>query len=137
MKPGKHLIEEDGSHSPNCYPCRLKTVSIAPSAMPTRSPEAAKAKVSDPILEKDRAAYKRLRYDGTQPNALRGAAHLEQEATEKFEVDTGYIVKDPADRRQYAQAFAEMPKPNPHPKGYVPKKSTIGTVPKVERIKAL
>ncbi len=133
----KHLIEADGSHSENCYPCRLKSISIAPSAMPTRSPVAASAKERDPLLDKDRAAYRRLRRDGTQPKAMTGAAKLEKEATEKFEVDTGFIVKDPSDRRQYAQAFAEMPKPNPHPKGYKPKKSLIGTVPKVEKIKAL
>lgn len=115
MKAGNHLIDEDGTHDPMCYPCKLRSVSIAPSAMPTRSPEAARAKDKDPQLDRDRAAYKRLRYDGTQPNMVKGSERLEKEATEKFEVDTGWVVKDPSERRQYAQAFAEMPKPNPNP----------------------
>jgi hypothetical protein len=115
MKPGNHLIEEDGTHSPNCFPCRIKSVSFAPSAMPTRSPVAAKAKNTDPALAKDLDAYKRLRRNGTQPSAVNGAYNLETQAQEKFEITTGRLVADPVDRHRYAQAFAEMPKPSSTP----------------------
>lgn len=136
MKKAQHLINEDGTHDPMCFPCKLQSVSFAPSAMPTRSPEASRAKYTDPALEKDRDAYRRLRRDGTQPITVKGSAKVEKEATEKFEIDTGRIVSDPAERRQYAQAFSEMPKPNPNPivRDQGTKKSKPRPVEKREKI---
>jgi hypothetical protein len=115
MKPGKHLIEADGSHSPNCYPCKLQSVSVAPSAMGTRYPQAARAKIKDPNLEKDREAYKRLRKDGEQPKHVEGSAHFEKHATESFEIEMGVIMDDPADRLQMAGALAGAPAPSSKP----------------------
>ena len=109
MREGRHLIEPDGEHSPNCFPCRIKTISVAPSAMGTRHPEAARAKVKDPLLEKDRDAYKRLRRQGEQPKHVGGSAYFEAKANESCEITTGRIIDDPADRKQFAKGFAEMP----------------------------
>ena len=91
MKKGKHLIEPDGTHSPNCFPCKLATVSMAPSAMGTRFPTAERAKVKDPELQKDREAYKRLRRDGEQPKHIGGSAYFEAKANESYEITTGRI----------------------------------------------
>ena len=116
MRTGRHLIEQDGvTHSPNCFPCKIKTVSIAPSALITQSPEAARAKTADPQLEKDRAAYKAMRRNGVQPKSIHGAAELQANANETFEITTGRIESDPSIRKRAAVAFAEMPKPSSDP----------------------
>lgn len=115
MKPGKHLVNEDGTHAPGCYPCRLTTVSIAPSAMGTRYPAAARAKIKDPVLDKDRDAYKRLRKQGEQPKHVEGSAHFERHASESFEIETGVIVDDRKDRLQMAAAMAGAPAPSSRP----------------------
>jgi hypothetical protein len=115
MKPAKHLINEDGSHSVNCFPCRIASVTIAPSAMGTRFPEAERAKAGDPQLEKDRDAYKRLRRDGTQPKHVQGSSHFEKHANEQIEVEMGVIIEDAADRRQTAELIAQMPAPSSAP----------------------
>ena len=116
MKPGNHLLEDDGiTHSPNCFACRVKSISIAPSAMGTRFPDAARARTTDPALEKDRDAYRRLRRDGTQPKHVQGSSHFEKHATEAFEVEMGRIVDDNADRRQLGELIAGMPPPSTAP----------------------
>jgi len=105
----RHLKDPSGECSVNCFGCKLESVTFAPSAMPTRSPEAARALMTDPQLDKDREAYKRLRRNGEQPKHVGGSAPLEATANESFEISTGQIVDDPADRRQYAKGFAESP----------------------------
>ena len=120
MRTGKHLIEADGvTHSPNCFPCRIRTVSFAPSAMVTRSPEAARAKARDPQLEKDRNAYRALRRNGEQPKSVTGAAELQSRANESFEITTGNIVDDQSLRQRAAVAYDEMPAPTTTPKPIV------------------
>jgi hypothetical protein len=105
-----HLQDPDtGLCSPNCYGCKLESFTVAPSAMGTRHPEAARAAVKDPELDKDREAYRRLRRNGEQPKHVGGSAYMEATASESFEITTGQIVSDPKDRKQFAQGFAEMP----------------------------
>ena len=116
MRPGKHLIEDDGvTHSANCFPCKLDSITFAPSAMVSRSPSAVKAKTADPQLEKDRTAYRDLRRDGTQPKSVTGAHDLMTRANEKFEITTGRIISDDSLRHRSAVAYAEMPKPSTTP----------------------
>ena len=115
MRTGKHLIREDGTHDENCYPCRLQTVSFAPSAMDTRFPQAARAKIKDPELDKDREAYKRLRRQGEQPKHVQGSAHFEKHANESFEIEMGVILDDRKDRVQMAGALAGAPAPSSRP----------------------
>lgn len=115
MKRGKHLVGPDGQCSPNCFACKVKTVSVAPSAMATRNPHAARTKVTDKRLHEDRDAYKRLRRDGVQPKAVKGAKTLETLATEHFEIKTGVPLRDPQQRAQAKAVFADMPAPSAVP----------------------
>lgn len=106
----KHLKDlNTGECSENCWGCKVESISIAPSAMGTRNPGAARAKVKDPQLEKDREAYRRLRRHGEQPKHVGGSAELEARANESFEITTGTIIEDQADRKQYAKGFEEAP----------------------------
>lgn len=111
MIPAKHLMDEDGNHDPACFACKVRTISFAASAMPTRSPDAARAKMKDPELQKNLDAYRRLRMDGTQPKSIHTAAKMEAQATEKWEVETGRIVPDERERQRYTEAFDFFPKP--------------------------
>lgn len=109
MRPGKHLKNPDGTCSENCWVCKQRSISFAPSAMATRFPDAARAKVKDPLLEKDREAYRRLRRNGEQPKHVGGSAFFEARANESCEITIGQIIADPSDRRQFAKGFDEMP----------------------------
>lgn len=81
----------------NCpsYRDHLLSVSVAPSAMPSRSPEVAATKARDGRWQKDMPAYKRLRKDGVQPKSIDGAADIEKRATVKAEVESGQVVQRP------------------------------------------
>jgi uncharacterized membrane protein len=61
-------------------------------------------------LDKDRAAYKRLRRDGMQPPRIDGCAHLEKEAVTTLEVQTGVVMANLStkERRQMAERLAEV-----------------------------
>jgi hypothetical protein len=83
--------------------------------MGTRFPQAERAKIKDPALDKDLAAYKRLRKQGEQPKHVQGAAHFEKHANESFEIETGIIVNDAQDRKQFAAAMAGAPAPSSKP----------------------
>lgn len=72
----------------NCFGCKIQSISIAASAMPTRSMAASIEKNTE-VMHKDAAAYKRLRKDGVQPKSVKGAAELEKRAASKWEVETG------------------------------------------------
>lgn len=71
-----------------CFGCKIQSISIAASAMPTRS-EAASIEKNTAVMHKDAAAYKRLRKDGVQPKSVKGAAELERRAGSKWEIETG------------------------------------------------
>lgn len=73
----------DGSHGPDCYGCKIQSITIAPSAMPTRNggQTAVDTNARDARWARDMPAYKRLRRDGLQPPTIDGSARLEQELT--------------------------------------------------------
>ena len=73
--------------SPNCFGCKIQSVSMAASAMPTRS-NAGMIESSTKVMHKDVAAYKRLRKDGLQPKTVKGSANLESRAVSKWEIQT-------------------------------------------------
>lgn len=76
--------------SPDCFRCRALSVSVSPSSMPTRTGAALwQAKTEERNLTVDGEAYKRLRRDGFQPKSINGSAHLEQNATTRFEIESG------------------------------------------------
>jgi hypothetical protein len=116
--PAKHLTNPTtGYCEPNCFGCKLESVTFAPSAMATRNPNAARAAVKDPQLDKDREAYRRLRRNGEQPRHVEGSAKLEATSESSAEVTTGLLMTEhgrdlldtKARRRQFAESFAEQP----------------------------
>lgn len=74
--------------APDCFGCKIQTVSMAASAMETRS-QAASIEKNTAIMHKDVEAYRRLRKDGVQPKSTKGAAELEKRAGSKWEIETG------------------------------------------------
>ena len=54
-------------------------------------------------LEKDMGAYKRLRGDGLQPPMVQGCSELEKKAVNKFEVESGQVVKNDKSRKELAK----------------------------------
>lgn len=83
----------EGTCNPDtCYSCRVLSVGIAASAMPTRSPECVETARSEKVLVKDRTAFKQMRDDGMQPAKMHGAADLQRHAESKWEVESGKIL---------------------------------------------
>jgi hypothetical protein len=74
-----------------CWACRISSVSVAASAMPSRAGGAAAKEINDREArwQRDLPAYKRLREDGTQPKGIDGAARLERDASSKVEIEMG------------------------------------------------
>lgn len=83
------------------YRDHLLSISVAASATPTRRPQAAAAEAKERRWEKDMPAYKRLRANGVQPKQIDGSAHLEQRATEKVEVESGFVAADPKQLQRF------------------------------------
>ena len=86
MAGKRHITTENCAD--DCFGCKIQTISIAASAMPTRS-EAASIERNTEIMHRDVAAYKRLRKDGVQPKSIKGAAELETRAGSRWEIETG------------------------------------------------
>ena len=72
---------------PDCFGCKIQSVSMAASAMPTRS-NVGTIDFQTKKSHADVAAYKRLRKDGLQPKMVKGAAALESRAVSKWEIQT-------------------------------------------------
>lgn len=74
-----------------CFGCRVSGLTIAASATPTRRSGARAAEINskDKKLEKDLDAYKRLRQEGLQPQAIDGSAEAEKRAEHKWQIETG------------------------------------------------
>jgi hypothetical protein len=81
-----------GLHPEDCFGCKAASISMSPSAMPTRS-NAGVINMDTKAMHADVAAYKRLRKDGTQPKSVKGAAALESRAVSKWEIETGTTLK--------------------------------------------
>jgi hypothetical protein len=87
----KHQREVHSDYVEDCFGCRIGSVSVAASAMPSRAGGAAAKEINDREARwhKDLPAYKRLREDGTQPKGIDGAARLERDASSKVEIEMG------------------------------------------------
>lgn len=92
-----------------CFTCRIKSVRISPSAVPTRGSKRAlfAAKTEEKRLTEDGDAYKRLRADGFQPKHINGSAELEARATTRFEVESSQVFDDPAKGREALDVFSD------------------------------
>lgn len=80
-----------------CWKCRegtgcIRAVSFAPTAMPTRYPEATRIVDKDKQWDRDMGAYKRIRANGVQPPRIDDCAELESKATDQFEIEEAKIV---------------------------------------------
>lgn len=83
-----------GQHDPGCFGCKILSVGFAPSAMPTRHPEAARIVAKDARWDRDIAAYCRMRHTGVTPSRIDGSAEIESRATTRHEVRSGRIIPD-------------------------------------------
>lgn len=74
-----------------CFGCKIANLSVAASATPSRKDGARAATINqkDKTLEKDLDAYKRLRQEGLQPQAIDGSARAEQRAEYKWQIESG------------------------------------------------
>lgn len=88
-----------GQHGAECFGCKLSSIQFGNvEAPPQRAVEAR--------LERDLPAYRRLRQQGLQPKATRGAAELETRAESQWEIEHGRIVA-PAVQSQMFSAMAD------------------------------
>ena len=80
----------------NCWGCKIKTVGVAPSAMPSRHPQAAGNVLREKDLVKDLDAFKGMRIDGLHPKSTRGAAKIASQAESRYEVESGQLAHEMA-----------------------------------------
>lgn len=92
-----------------CDACRWSSVNLAPSAMPSRAPEAADVKAREARWERDRPAYKRLRENGQQPRCIDGCAELEAKAASAAEIELG-LTNVPASHRSQVEDVVTLNK---------------------------
>jgi len=85
----------DGSHGPDCFGCKVRSVHISGEAMPSRG-QVARLSATEKAWDRDGEAYKRLRKDGVQPYAIDGAAAVETFANSKAEVECWKTPQDAA-----------------------------------------
>lgn len=113
-----------GQHGDECFGCRIQTVSIAPSATPSRRGGGHALSVNR--MEKqwgvDMPAYKRLREQGYNPKSIDGVAELEKKVESGLELEMGrsfqdvaattpsYLAGDSGSRRDVAKGAPEFRK---------------------------
>lgn len=90
------------------YREHLLSISVAPSAMPSRNPEAVRINAKEAAWQRDMPAYKVLREQGVQPKAIDGAADLAARAETKMEVESGHLLPTRAQRETASEVLAEM-----------------------------
>ena len=88
-----------------CFNCKLLSVSISPSATPTRSGAMSVQATNDLAKQWDRdiPAYQSLVRDGLQPETVDGAADLMARAETKDEVEHN-VVYTPTQRKEIEAA---------------------------------
>ena len=75
-----------------CFGCKVASVGFSATAMPTRKGSVTNRGQMESKMEKDVAAYRRLRANGLQPKATKDASIIERTADSKWEVETGQRV---------------------------------------------
>jgi len=84
LSAGSHRRKHPNLDVEGCFACKISGVQLAKG---DTSPEVADVRRRDAALDKDRAAYKRLRHDGVQPPSVDGSADLEKRAVDQVEID--------------------------------------------------
>ncbi len=85
-----------GFCKPDCFGCKAGSVMVSSRAMPTRRGSTIQGLELERKHATDIAAYKRLRHEGYQPKATKGAARLEATAVSNYEIETGKDLKGDA-----------------------------------------
>ena len=88
-----HQVREHPEFVDGCFMCKISTVTVGASCMPSRQPVAAATEAREKRWNKDMPAYKRLRQQGYQPKTIDGAAHIEAKATTRFEIESGQVLE--------------------------------------------
>lgn len=70
-----------------------RSIGFAPSATPTRNPEAKRISEKERRWNRDMDAYQRIRRQGLQPQRIDGCAQLEKHAETQQEIDMGRLFK--------------------------------------------
>lgn len=70
-----------------CWHCRMLSVSISSTAMPTRKVQANNTILAANQFAKDEQAYRNLRKDGLQPRQVDGSAEIQARAETKAQVE--------------------------------------------------
>jgi len=83
----KHEETHPQLNVPGCFACRIVGVGFSALATPTRRAGVVDVMRRDQSFDKDSAAYRRLRKNGTQPNNIAGSAMLEKGANSKEQVE--------------------------------------------------
>lgn len=94
----------------DCFVCRASTVSVAPSATPSRKggARAADINATEKRWHRDMDAYASMRAQGIQPRQIDGSDELSARAADKMEVEAGHVLKSKAERDLARDAIAEM-----------------------------
>ena len=92
-----------------CDLCRWSSVSVAPSATPSRNggAEAVTVNEREARWQKDMPAYKELRRHGLQPRQIDGSAELADRAHDRMEVEMGHVFKTKGQLAAAKEGMAE------------------------------
>ena len=95
-----------------CFGCKVASISIPASAMPTRKGSTGDQVAHEKRLERDLPAYARLRKEGLQPKSTVGAGDIEAGARSRFEVESGRLISDDKIVSKIDQVQAQMKEAN-------------------------
>lgn len=72
-----------------CFGCRIRTVAVSATAMPSRggNRHVANSEQMERNWSKDHAAYRRMKKEGLEPKVLDGADHLEAVAKTPAQIE--------------------------------------------------
>ena len=90
-----------------CAPCRWSTVLVPPSA--TGSAHALEHNAIERQKAADMEAYPRLLRSGIQPMHVGGAARMEREASSRFEIESGQLLRNERLAKRCDQVLADLP----------------------------
>lgn len=88
---------------PDCFGCRIASVSVSADAMPSRRPETAATNARERRWNVDHDAYLRMYRAGGNPAGLDGCAALEKHADHPIELAQMKVMDVPNKQRRIRQ----------------------------------
>lgn len=104
--PVRHRQTHPNLDVEGCFACKASSVMVAPSATPTRHPQAVDVNATEAAWHRDMPAYRRLRKDGLQPRQIDGSADLEAKASDPLEVTMGHVFGSKAELESAREGMA-------------------------------